>query len=75
MFNSIKPLFLGKPLLIVVNKIDVVRPENVRPDGWKLIQDLTNPDAGGSSNAKIISMSTMTEEGVEAVKQTVSISF
>lgn len=68
LFNSIKPLFVGKPLLIIVNKIDVVRPESLREDAWKLIQDLTDPDAGGSANVKIIPMSTLTDEGVEFVK-------
>ena len=69
MFNSIKPLFVGKPLLIVVNKIDVVRPEQVRPDAWKLIQDLANPEA----NIRVISMSTLTDEGVDQVKEQVSV--
>jgi len=67
LFNSIKPLFAGKPLLIVVNKIDVVRPEGVRPDAWKLIQDLANPENG--ANVKIIPMSTLTDEGVDQVKE------
>lgn len=69
LFNSIKPLFVGKPLFIVTNKIDTIRPEEVRPEAWKLIQDLANPEAGGSINTKILSMSTLTEEGVQAVKE------
>lgn len=68
LFNSIKPLFVGKPLLIVVNKIDVVRPDKLREDAWKLIQNLADPEEGGSSNVKILPMSTLTEEGVESVK-------
>jgi nucleolar GTP-binding protein len=69
LFNSIKPLFQGKPLMIVVNKIDVVRPENVRADAWKLIESLTNPEEGGSANVQIIPTSTLTAEGVEKAKE------
>lgn len=69
LFNSIKPLFVGKPLFIVTNKIDVVRPEQLRPEAWQLIQDLANPEAGGNANTRIIQMSTLTDEGVEKVKE------
>ena len=27
LFNGIKPLFANKPLLVILNKIDVVRPD------------------------------------------------
>jgi len=40
----------------------MVRPEEVRPDSWKKIQDLAE------ANTKILAMSTLTTEGVDKVK-------
>jgi len=69
LFHSIKPLFLNKPLLIVVNKIDVVRPDQLDPEDWALIQALADPSKGGVGGTQIVPMSTLTEEGVTEVKQ------
>lgn len=69
LFHSIKPLFVGKPLMVVVNKIDVVRPENVDPEDWALIESLADAGKGGMAGTQIVPMSTLTEEGVANVKQ------
>jgi len=69
LFHSIKPLFVGKPLLVLVNKIDVVRPENVDPDDWALIQSCVDIGAGGMPGTQVVPMSTLTDEGVSSVKQ------
>ena len=62
LFDSIKPLFANKPTFIVLNKIDIVRPEELD----QLIKDeLAQLETKGTT---ILSMSTVTEEGVSAVK-------
>ncbi len=71
LFHSIKPLFAGKPLIVVVNKIDVVRPENVVPEDWALVQNLADPARGGIGGVQIVTMSTLTDEGISTVKQIV----
>jgi nucleolar GTP-binding protein len=68
LFHSIKPLFAGKPLCVVVNKIDVTRPEHVHPEDWALVESLVDPKQGGVGGTQIIPMSTLTDEGVENVK-------
>lgn len=68
LFHSIKPLFVGKPLLVAVNKIDVTRPETVDPEDWALVEALADPGKGGMPGVQIVPMSTLTEEGVTAVK-------
>ncbi|OWR50690.1 putative Nucleolar GTP-binding protein, partial [Danaus plexippus plexippus] len=40
LFESIKPLFSNKPLIVVLNKMDVIKPEELAPNKKKLIEDL-----------------------------------
>lgn len=63
LFHNIKPLFANKPLVVVCNKIDLKRPEDVDPDDQKLIKTMVS---GGS--AKLFPMSNATEEGINEVK-------
>lgn len=71
LFNSIKPLFVGKPIIVAVNKIDVVRPEQLDPEDWALVEGLQDPAKGGIGGVQLVPMSNLTEEGVTNVKQTV----
>jgi nucleolar GTP-binding protein len=64
LFNSIKPLFKGKPLIIAMNKIDVIKPDELSPENRQLIEAL-------ASEGTLVPMSTMSEEGVMNVKQIV----
>ncbi|PRP87737.1 putative nucleolar GTP-binding protein 1-like [Planoprotostelium fungivorum] len=64
LFHSIKPLFTNKPLLICANKIDVQRFEDLGDKAKKIINKMTN-----NGEIPIVPMSTMTEEGVSAVKK------
>lgn len=38
LFNGIKPLFANKPLLVVLNKVDVVRPEELEDEKQDLLK-------------------------------------
>lgn len=62
LFDSIKPLFANKPTFVVLNKIDIVRPEEL---DQPIKDELAQLETQGTT---ILSMSTVTEEGVAAVK-------
>ncbi|CAG5005563.1 unnamed protein product [Parnassius apollo] len=78
LFESIKPLFSNKPLIVVLNKIDVVKPEDLPAPKKQLIEQLEQACAQGNlvnadSNSElrtvpVMRMSTITEEGVQEVK-------
>lgn len=38
LFNGIKPLFANKPLLVVMNKVDVIRPEELSEEKRELLK-------------------------------------
>jgi len=61
LFHSLKPLFAGKPTLVVATKCDVKRIEDLSPEGKALIEGM---------EAQIVTMSNMTDEGVSFVKET-----
>jgi len=63
LFKSLVPLFANKPIILVINKIDVVRIENLRPEDRKLIDEIV------TDQVTLVTMSTMSEEGVSMVKQ------
>jgi len=63
LFNSIKPLFSGKPIVVVATKIDVVRLEDLSPENKSLLNSIVADDVD------LVSMSNMTEEGISSVKK------
>ncbi|XP_008807072.2 nucleolar GTP-binding protein 1-like [Phoenix dactylifera] len=76
LFNSIKSLFMNKPLLIVCNKIDLQPLEGLPEDDMKLVMDMkaeaikTVIAQGGEPNDEgaLLTMSALTDDGVIAVK-------
>jgi nucleolar GTP-binding protein len=66
LFRSIKPLFTNKLVFIVVNKIDVTKPEDLDPDLQQELQDLVT----SHSNTELLQLSCITNEGIQAVKNT-----
>ncbi|KAF8530499.1 P-loop containing nucleoside triphosphate hydrolase protein [Hysterangium stoloniferum] len=63
LFHSIKPLFSGKPTLLVINKIDIMRPEDLNPSDAALLTEITS-----SGDVKLVQTSCYSEEGVMDVK-------
>ena len=63
LFHSIKPLFGGKPTLLVINKIDVTRLEDLTPDNRVLVQEIIDIE-----DVKCIQVSCYSEEGVMDLK-------
>lgn len=78
LFESIKPLFSNKPLIVVLNKMDVVAPEDLPPSKREAIEELerkckkenvANADtSSGLSEVPLMRTSTMTGDGVQEVK-------
>ncbi|KAK0475552.1 P-loop containing nucleoside triphosphate hydrolase protein [Armillaria novae-zelandiae] len=63
LFHSIKPLFNGKPTLLIINKIDVMRLEDVHPDSRALVQEIID-----SEGVQCVQVSCYSEEGVMELK-------
>lgn len=62
LFNNIKPLFVNKPLIVALNKIDIISPDELREDAKTLLSQLE------AENILVLPMSTLTEEGIVDVK-------
>jgi len=67
LFENIKPLFQDKPLYLIANKIDVVRPEKLDSESVQLLEKLK---ASAGPDVTMLPMSNKSEEGVMNVKQT-----
>lgn len=63
MFESIKPLFTNKPLIIVMNKADIVRLEELSPEKRGVLKPLED-----DKNVPMLEMSAITDLGVMEVK-------
>uniref|UniRef100_A0A2M3ZZ51 Nucleolar GTP-binding protein 1 n=1 Tax=Anopheles triannulatus TaxID=58253 RepID=A0A2M3ZZ51_9DIPT len=64
LFESIKPLFANKPLVLVLNKTDILKLSELSPEKQKIIEDLSED----RELIPILEMSTATEDGVMQVK-------
>ncbi|CAL8321377.1 unnamed protein product [Arctogadus glacialis] len=62
LFNSIRPLFANKPLLVVANKCDVKKISELSEESQKIFADLLE------EGIPVIETSTLTDEGVMTVK-------
>ncbi|OJD27761.1 hypothetical protein ACJ73_00846 [Blastomyces percursus] len=63
LFNSIKPLFANKIVFVVVNKIDIMRPEDLDASTQAELQSILKP-----GDVEMLQVSCATTEGVTAVK-------
>ena len=63
LFTSIKPLFANKLVFIVINKIDVTRPEDLDEESQAQLQALLKP-----GDVEMLQLSCTTTEGVQEVK-------
>jgi nucleolar GTP-binding protein len=63
LFQSIKPLFANKLVFIVINKIDVTRPEDLDEETQAQLQALLKP-----GDVEMLQLSCTTSEGVQGVK-------
>ncbi|KAG6598279.1 Nucleolar GTP-binding protein 1, partial [Cucurbita argyrosperma subsp. sororia] len=77
LFHSIKSLFMNKPLIIVCNKTDLQPLDGIPEEDMKLVKDMEaeamktvmgQGDESTGEEGVLLTMSTLTEEGVIAVK-------
>ncbi|KAI1321994.1 P-loop containing nucleoside triphosphate hydrolase protein [Xylariaceae sp. FL0255] len=67
LFRTLKPLFSNKLIFLVVNKIDILRPEELDAETSAELQELIS-----SSNVEMLQLSCNTTEGVQEAKNLVS---
>jgi nucleolar GTP-binding protein len=65
LFQSIKPLFANKPLLIVANKTDLKPLSEISSEDQELLAQVAK-----ERNTMVLPMSNLTEEGIAKVKKT-----
>ncbi|KAI0032700.1 P-loop containing nucleoside triphosphate hydrolase protein [Vararia minispora EC-137] len=63
LFHSIKPLFAGKPTMLVINKIDVTRLDDLPAESRALVEEIIN-----SEGVQCVQVSCYSEEGVMDLK-------
>ncbi|OSX65869.1 hypothetical protein POSPLADRAFT_1165885 [Postia placenta MAD-698-R-SB12] len=63
LYHSIKPLFANKPTMLVINKIDVTRLDDLSPENRALVEEIIN-----SEGAMHVQVSCYTDEGVMELK-------
>ena len=63
LFHSIKPLFINKPVLLVINKIDVVRLSDLSPENREYVDTILS-----DKSVTVVEASTYSEEGVMDVR-------
>merc|ERR1712179_242446 len=63
LFDSIKPLFANKPLIVVANKTDVIKRTDLSEDKVAVLEAMEK-----ENGKAILEMSTVTEEGIMDVK-------
>jgi nucleolar GTP-binding protein len=68
LFESIKPLFKGKPLLVLLNKTDIRSVKDLPADDRALIEGLKTSVEG--STVEVLTTSCMTKDGVDGARKT-----
>jgi nucleolar GTP-binding protein len=63
LYETIKPLFVNKPLMIVINKIDILKLDDLDETRKNTLNRVLN-----DPNVPVLQMSTVSEEGVINVK-------
>merc|ERR1712147_78382 len=63
LFDSIKPLFANKPLIVVANKTDVIKRTDLSEEKVAVLEAMEK-----ENGKSILEMSTVTEEGIADVK-------
>jgi nucleolar GTP-binding protein len=63
LFHSIKPLFANKPTVLVINKIDVMRLEDLNAENRAFVQEIID-----SETVICVQVSCYTDEGVMELK-------
>lgn len=65
LFHSIKPLFQNRPVILVINKIDIVRLSDLSAENRAYVETIT-----ADKSVTVVEASTYSEEGVMDVRNT-----
>ena len=63
LFHSIKPLFANKLVFVIINKIDIMKPEDLDPETRTMLDSMLK-----SGEVELLQLSCTTTEGVTEVK-------
>lgn len=66
LFNSIKPLFANKPTFLVINKIDVMKLDDLDESKARLVRNILEESDG---KVQMMEISTFTDQGIMDLKQ------
>merc|ERR1719161_3128055 len=69
LFLSIKPLFKGKPLLVLLNKTDIRAVKDLPVKDQQLLQSLPKQVDDTGSTVQLLPTSCMTQDGVDAARK------
>lgn len=70
LFESLKPLFRNKPLLVVVNKIDLKRLEDLSPEEMEIIQNMVKDfEQNEGRKIEILPISCATKANVDEARK------
>jgi len=64
LFQSMKPLFKNNPIRLMLNKTDILKPEDLSEDQRQIIKDLCDPQDFNEKKIPIHETSTVTEDGL-----------
>ncbi|TBU24389.1 GTP binding protein 4 [Dichomitus squalens] len=65
LFHAIKPLFANKPTVLVLNKVDVARLDDLAPERRAMVDEIINAEG-----VRHVQVSCYTDEGVTVLKTT-----
>jgi nucleolar GTP-binding protein len=65
LFESLRPLFANKPIIVGLNKIDLVRRDQLSPENEALLAKLE------ADEIQLLQMSTISTEGIMDVRNKV----
>lgn len=68
LFDSLRPLFTGKPLFLVMTKVDVVVPEQLPAEQWAKLRRCWENTAPGETPVEHACISNLTSSGVGELK-------
>lgn len=63
LYHSIKPLFANKTVMVVINKVDLMRPEDLDSERQEMLNSVSS-----DANVEVVTLSCATEENIMTVR-------
>ena len=71
LFETIKPLFANKPLRIMLNKCDIIKPEDLPVEEKALLEQMSKPTDFNQKHVPINQTSTVTGDGLMEIRNAI----